>query len=68
MSVSDGGPRLAPAVLLTVFGVVFAAGPLLYDGVGTVATATAQTGGVLTAAFAGYVALESIESLLGAAS
>jgi hypothetical protein len=60
-----GRARLAPALLLTVFGVIFAVTPLLYEGVGTTATATAQTAGVLTAAFAGYLAVESIETLAG---
>jgi len=64
---STGRARLAPAVLVTVFGVVFAVTPLLYEAVGTLATATAQTAGVLTAAFGGYTALESIETLAGVA-
>lgn len=62
---ATGRARLAPAVLVTVFGVVFAVTPLLYEGVGTLSTATAQTAGVLAAAFGGYTALESIETLAG---
>lgn len=62
---ATGRARLAPSLLLTVFGVIFAVSPLLYRDVGTVTTATAQTAGVLTAAFAGYLAIESIETLAG---
>lgn len=60
-----GRSRLAPAVMLTVFGVVFTVTPLVYSDVGTVSTATAQTAGVLTAAFGGYTAVESLETLAG---
>jgi len=65
---ATGRARLAPAVLVTVFGVIFAVTPLLYEAVGTPSTATAQTAGVLTAAFGGYTALESIEALVGTPS
>lgn len=62
---ATGRARLAPAAMVTVFGFIFTVSPLLYESVGTVTTATAQTAGVLTAAFAGYTAIESLEALAG---
>lgn len=58
-----GQPRLAAGVMTAVFGGWFVAAPLVYT-VGSVLTATVQTGGALTAAFGGYAAIEAVELLV----
>jgi hypothetical protein len=55
----DGAVALAPAVLTVLFGVWFMLAPLLYD-VGFLATAGTQLGGLLVAAFAGYMAVARV--------
>ena len=58
-----GQPRLAAGVMTAIFGGWFVAAPLVYT-VGDVLTALVQTGGALTAAFGGYIAIEAVELLV----
>lgn len=55
----DGQPHLPGAAITTVFGIWFMAAPLVYD-VGFLATAGVQLAGLLTAAFAGYLAVDAL--------
>jgi hypothetical protein len=55
----------APAVVTTVFGLLFVVAPLLYTLPGYLSTALAQFGGLVTAAFAGYTAVESLAGPTG---
>lgn len=62
---AGGRPRLPAAFVTTVFGLWFMTAPVLYSGVGFLATAGVQFAGLLTAAFAGYNTVEAIEDLAG---
>jgi hypothetical protein len=55
-----GAPSLPPAVLTTVFGIWFMLAPLLYTGVGFLATAGTQLAGTVIATFGLYVAVAGL--------
>jgi hypothetical protein len=56
-----GQPRLAAALLATLFGLWATLAPLVYDIAGTAVVAAVQSFGMLTAAFAGYTSIEALE-------
>lgn len=56
----SGRPRLAAALLATLFGVWMLVAPLAY-GVEGVAVGAVQTFGLVLAAFAGYATVEAME-------
>ena len=56
---TDDAVSLPAAVLTTIFGIWFMAGPLLYDA-GFLATAGTQLAGLLVAAFATYMVVAGL--------
>ncbi len=56
----DRAIALAPAALTVVFGIWFMTAPLLYTGVGFLATAGTQFAGLLVAAFAFYMVIARV--------
>ncbi|WP_435064633.1 hypothetical protein [Halobaculum sp. EA56] len=56
----DRAVALAPAVLTVVFGIWFMTAPLVYTGVGFLATAGTQLAGLLVAAFAFYMVVARV--------
>lgn len=64
---ATGGPRLAPATIVAVFGLWYVLAPILYgtDEIAFAPTAGVHFGGLLLAAFGAYSAIEALDRSLG---